>query len=79
MTYENTKYGFDLNYPDDWNLKTIEDPFGTVARLFPNQKDAENIFVMIEVAKIDSNTSLEDYINLAISRILKYFTYLKLK
>jgi serine/threonine-protein kinase len=52
LTYENTEYGIEMEYPDDWVLEKVEDPFGTVARLYPEQDTS--VEVTLEAIEIDS-------------------------
>ena len=71
LTYENTDYGIEVDYPDNWILEKSEDPFGTLARFFPEKSQGESL-VTIEVENIDSNISLDDYTTDAISKITQY-------
>lgn len=78
ITYENTEYGIAIDYPDNWILERVEDPFGTVARFYPQKSEAENILVTLEAIEVDINASLDDYNNLAISKIIKYLPAAKI-
>ncbi len=71
LTYENIDYGIQMEYPDNWELEKIEDPFGAVARFYPRQSQGETVSVQVtlEVANIKSNTSLDEYTTSTISNI----------
>ena len=72
MTYENTKHGIEIDYPDNWILEQIENPLGIVARLHPKQSQEEtnSVLVTIETENIDPTISLGDYSTEKISQII---------
>ena len=74
LTYENKNYGIEIQYPDNWRLEAVADPFGTIAKFIPTNSQSSSIFsqVSIIVDDISSNTSLADYTSFAISKILKF-------
>jgi eukaryotic-like serine/threonine-protein kinase len=81
LTYENADYGIEMEYPDNWELEKIEDPFGTIARFYPQKERQEDVpaEVTIEVVeKIESNTSLDEYTSSAIGKITKYLPEAKI-
>jgi eukaryotic-like serine/threonine-protein kinase len=80
LTYENADYGIEMEYPDNWELEKIEDPFGTIARFYPQKEQQEDVSteVTIEVEKIGSNTSLDEYTRGAIGKITKYLPEAKI-
>ena len=80
LTYENTEYGIEIDYPDNWILEKVEDPFGTIARFYPKDSQREDtpVLVTIEVVNIDSNTSLDDYNTAAIAQIIKHLPEVKI-
>ena len=72
LTYENIEHGIEVDYPDDWILEKVEDPFGTIARLYPQEKGDNNpVLVRMEVVNIEPDTSLDDYNTVAISKIIQ--------
>ena len=77
LTYENSEYGIELNYQDNWILEKIEDPF-TLARFYPQQSKAKDVRVTLEAVKVEANSSLDEYTNIAISQILKYLPSAKI-
>ncbi|MEM7595701.1 MAG: PsbP-related protein, partial [Cyanobacteria bacterium P01_A01_bin.83] len=80
LTYENTEYGIEVDYPDNWILEKVEDPFGTVARFYPEESQTENTFplVTIEAINVDADLSLDDYNTEAISQIIKHLPEAKI-
>ncbi len=74
LTYENKSYGIEMQYPDNWRLEAVADPFGTIAKFIPTNSQSSSSFsqVSIIVDNISSNTSLADYTNSAVSRILEF-------
>ena len=77
LTYENSEYGIDLDYPDNWILEKIEDPF-TLARFYPQKSQGKDVRVTLEAVKVEANSSLDEYTNIAISQILKYLPSAKI-
>ena len=77
LTYENSEYGIELNYLDNWNLDKIEDPF-TLARFYPQKNKDKDVRVTLEAVKVEANSSLDEYTNIAISQILKYLPSAKI-
>ncbi|MDJ0901064.1 MAG: protein kinase [Xenococcus sp. MO_188.B8] len=80
LTYENIDYGIEVDYPDNWILEKVEDPFGTVVRFFPEngQGETEPILVTIEVENIGSNVYLDEYTTSTITKITKYLPEAKI-
>ena len=80
LTYENVEHGIEIDYPDNWILEAVEDPFGTVARFYPQESQGEKnpVLVTMEVGDIDSNTSLDDYNTAEIGKIIEYLPAAKL-
>ncbi|MEM9273068.1 MAG: protein kinase [Cyanobacteria bacterium P01_F01_bin.143] len=76
-TYENTDYGIEVDYPDNWILEKSEDPFGTVVSFFPEKGQGESL-VTIEVENIDANVSLDEYTTDAIAKIIQYLPEAKI-
>lgn len=71
LTYENSEHGINIDYPDNWNLDKIEDPF-TLARFYPRKSDAKDVRVTLEAVEVETDSSLDEYSNINISQILKY-------
>lgn len=82
LTYENDEYGFEIDYPDDWILEKIEDPFGTVARFYPQSDRGKDVpvevTIEIEAIAVEPNIDLDDYSTVAISKIIKYLPEAKI-
>ena len=74
LTYENKNYGIEIQYPDNWRLEAVADPFGTIAKFLPTNSQSSSSFsrVSIIVDDISYNTSLADYTNSAVSQILEF-------
>ncbi len=74
LTYENKNYGIEIQYPDNWRLEAVADPFGTIAKFIPTNSQSSSSLsrVSIIVDDISSNTSLADYTNSAVSQILEF-------
>ena len=74
-TYENTDYGIEIDYPDNWILEKVNDPFGTVAIFYAKTSEGQLLpfIVTIEVENIESNVSLDEYTTSNISKITENF------
>ena len=44
LTYENKSYGIEMQYPDNWQLEAIADPFGTIAKFIPTNSQYSSSF-----------------------------------
>ena|GEM_PF-1370729 len=72
LTYDNSEYDIDVNYPENWVLEKVDDSFGTLARFYPPKNDGENVLVTLEAIEINQSISLDDYSNSAINKIVQY-------
>lgn len=78
LTYENTEYGIEIDYPDNWILEEVDDSFGTVVRFYPEKDRSKNTKVTIDILESYGDTSLDDYNTSAIGKIVKYLPMAKI-
>ncbi len=79
LTYENLEQGIKIDYPDNWILEQVEDPFGTVARLYPQNLDKDTpVEVTITAIAVEPDFDLSKFSNNAIGKIIQHLPEAKI-
>jgi len=71
LTYQNSKEGFQIQYPSNWVKDVLNDPFVKVVFISPAEHDSDVYFEMALVGTEDlpPNTTLDEYTQLSKSNI----------